>query len=63
MNPQDQITLNLPAQAVQLVIESLGQRPYAQVHALIAEIVKQANNQPVRDATSTGLRVVGDLPV
>jgi hypothetical protein len=39
------INLELPLQAVQYIVNTLGARPHSEVHELILAIVEQANAQ------------------
>ena len=49
MNP---IELSLTLDEVNLVLEALGQQPYARVHLLIARIHRQATTQLPQDGAT-----------
>lgn len=41
----DNISISLPAQAWNVILNALGQRPFVEVTDLIAELKKQAESQ------------------
>jgi len=41
----ENLSITLPVQAWNIVLNALGQRPYAEVMELVAEIKKQADEQ------------------
>lgn len=48
----ENLSITLPVQAWNIVLNALGQRPYAEVMELVAEIKKQADeqvNKPVQE--------------
>jgi len=46
----DNISISLPAQAWNVILNALGQRPFVEVADLIAELKKQAESQVPQSA-------------